>query len=809
MTHFTKTLLLAAVLFGLFLGAEARPVTMETAQEIASRFMKTGDLHLVATYRTSNNAPALRVFNTPDGFVIVSADDCETPIIGYSHEGSFDPDNVPVQLEAYLQGFVARIQYGIEHRLDADAFTASQWEQVRSTGKLGDGPSSKAVLPLLTSQWHQGCLYNSLCPTMQGPCGHAEVGCVAVAMGQIMHYWGYPATGWGSHSYSNAGVALTANFGETEYQWDLMPDRLTDQSSQAEIDAVATLLYHCGVSVNMYYNNNSSSAMFDDIAEALVQYFDYSRKLHRENRESVSNEEWIAMLKDNLDRKQPILYAAYGSGGHAFVCDGYDDNGLFHFNFGWGGPGDGYYALGHLNPIGYQFNDDNMALFDLYPHYEPCLVDAMVSPSEAGTVEGTGAYHYGDRCTLTAVAADGNEFYCWMRNGQMLSELPSYTFRVNGDFLDIEACFSRLTPIEITAGLAPNEGQPEHTDVLLSWSLKDNNWILLNQFEVHGETGGIATDGEHLYVTYANWGDPPFMFEQYTLDGVLVDAFNVDGIPDAFALAYDGSAFYCNGFYALQCLYHLDLDQRKAIDSTLMINGWFDALAYDPVHDGFWLSQDYNACLYNRQGQLIQWTPSFSDFLVGIGFLTAPNGDPHLLLVRDSGVYDYDIPNRLIHARPLLEIGAEETVGYGACVATYDGKDALFMVVDDAVRIYEIKDKFLNNNDNLQIVHYRLYRSDSEGHTVMLADEVSGGSYLDTTWSDIPAGTYRYGISMVFADGETSGVLWSDPLVKTDYGVGETPWSPLHRVQKILENGRLYLLVNGKKYTVMGQEVAK
>ena len=185
-----RILLLCLAVFGLAMCALAHPVNLETATTIASHFMGTHDLQLTATYRTDNGIAAFYVFNTTDGFVIVSAVDCETPVIGYSHEGHFDPANVPVQMEGYLQDFVTRIQYGIENHIEADEVTKRQWQLVNTIGRLNDDKSSKAAGPLLTEKWHQGCLYNTFCPTMSGPCGRAEAGCVAVAMGQIMHYWG-------------------------------------------------------------------------------------------------------------------------------------------------------------------------------------------------------------------------------------------------------------------------------------------------------------------------------------------------------------------------------------------------------------------------------------------------------------------------------------------------------------------------------------------------------------------------------------------------------------------------------------------
>ena len=408
-----RTIILCIAFFGLLLSAAARPVDLQTAQSIAIKFMGSSDVQLVSTYRTDKSAAAFNVFNTEDGFVIVSADDCETPIIGYSHEGRFDPNAVPEQMEAYLQDFVARIQYGIENHIEADEATARQWELVKTIGRLNNRRDPKSVEPLLTEMWHQGCLYNDLCPSLEHtPCGHAEVGCVAVAMGQIMHYWRYPETGWGSNSYYNLGVGLSADFGNIIYDWEHMPDSLTESSSETEIEAVATLLYHCGVAVNMDYGINGSGANSGDVPDALIRHFNYSRRMHIEKRRDFDDEEWMSMLKACLDLQQPIFYGGKGSqGSHAFVCDAYDDNDLLHFNWGWG-RANGYFALGHLNPIGYSFNQNNFAIFDINPEYEPWTVEATAYPSTAGTIEGAGEYHIGDTCTLTAIPEEGYQFYC-------------------------------------------------------------------------------------------------------------------------------------------------------------------------------------------------------------------------------------------------------------------------------------------------------------------------------------------------------------------------------------------------------------
>ena len=796
-----KVLFLHIAILGFYLCSIARPVDQKTAQNIAAKFMETSNLQLAATYRTERGASAFHVFNTADGFVIVSADDCETPIIGYSREGRFDPNNVPIQMEDYLQDFIARIQYGIENHIEADEATAKQWEMAKTTGKLNDSKSTKAVAPLLTDKWNQGCLYNSLCPTMSGPCVHAEVGCVAVAMGQIMRYWGYPTTGWGTHSYTNAGLTLSADFGNTTYDWEHMPDSLTENSSEAEIEAVATLLYHCGVSLEMRYGPNGSLANTGDVINALRRYFNYTRQIHKEKKSDYSDEEWSSLLMNSLDLSRPVQYVGYGSGGHSFVCDGYDSNGLFHFNWGWG-TANGYFALGNLNPLGYDFSISNAALFDIIPQYEPCVVNVSVFPPGAGTFEGNGEYHIGELCTLTASPAEGYNLYCWKKDGQTMSNDPTYTFAVENDTVNIEIVFCCSPVGQITASYSPEANNPNCTSVSLSWNQPDTEWALLKQFDLHEEGSGVATDGEHIYVTYAFWNTPPFSFGKYTMDGVLVEQFNIRNDFDAGGLDYDGTSFYCNTSHSgLQVLYQVDLDNKMIIDSLNILH-WFGDITYDPEYDGFWLDQNYQTALHNRQGQKIQTSPTVPDYIFGTGYYTAKDGSPHLLITRESGVFDYNITNNSIFDSPLLDPGWDYTYGMGACTGKYDGKDAMFIANDHSILIYEIKSRLE------QIIGYRIYRADNEGNTVMLADDFAGSFYIDETWNDALAGEYKFGISEVFANGIEGEIIWSNTIVKTDFGTDENLYQPEGpSVQKVIENGHIVIIKDGKRYTMMGQQL--
>lgn len=798
-----RKLLTLCAFLGLLLSSTAHPVDLDLAKAIATKFMATNDLQLVTTYQTERNAAAFYVFNTTDGFVIVSADDCETPIIGYSREGCFNPNNVPVQMEEYLQDFVERIQYGIENQIVADKATARQWELVKATGKLSASKNAKTIGPLLTTKWHQGCLYNSLCPTISGPCGHAEVGCVAVAMGQIMRYWGYPEMGWGTHSYTNSGAALSADFGNTSYDWEHMPDSLTESSNEAEIEAIAILLYHCGISVDMSYTQNSSIANSDVVPKALTRYFNYSKRLHIEKRNNYSNEEWSLMLKDCLDLQQPVYYTGHGpQGGHAFVCDGYDDNNLMHFNWGWG-RADGYFSLGNLNPLGYTFNNTQSAIFDIYPHYDPCLVFATANPPTAGAIEGAGEYHIGEQCTLLVTPAPDIDFFCWKKDGQIVSNNPSYTFGVEADTIIIEAHFACFPVGEIAANYSPEANNPNSTSVNLTWTRADSEWILLKQFEIGEELGGIATDDEYFYVTYAEWNNPPFGFGKYTMEGDLVEQFNIEDFIGATCLAYDGTSFYCNNAHGVyQVLYRVDLDNKIITDSTDM-HMWFGTLTYDPEYDGFWIGHDYQTFLYNRQGQRIMSSPSTHyDYINGAGYVVAEDGNPHLLISMKFGVYDYDIVNNFIFDHPLLAFSEGNNESLGTCTGKYHGEDALFVVVGYTVYIYKVRSHLA------QIVGYRIYRADSEGNTIMLADGITGATYKDNTWNDAIAGTYRFGISEIYSNGIESEIVWSDFIEKTDFGIGEDNSDPTcPSVRKVFEDGHIVIIKDGKRYTVTGQRL--
>jgi len=468
-----KYIILFLCLLTLSLEVKSNPVDLKSAREIAAKFLNAKtevplcnacELHLETTYNTSRGDAAFYVFNLSHGFVIVAADDCARPILGYSMERPFETDNVPVQLQEYLNDFIEQIEYGVEHHLTADPSIAHQWQLVQATGRLNDNKSSKEVFPLLTTTWNQGCLYNVLCPEdPEGVCGHVWTGCTATAVAQIMRYWGYPIQGHGSHSYIPSGYPeQTVNFGATTYDWANMPNFLDESSDSTQINAVATLLWHCGVSTDMNYGIGGSGGAFPEFG--IINYFGYSNDLFWAFRDDYDDLTWLTMVKTCLDLARPIFYAGSNdSSAHAFVCDGYDDDNLFHFNLGWGGSCDGYYPLDALCN-GYSY--DNYAYFNIHP---ACTIgtefdiQASASPNEGGMVSGMGTFDCNTECTLMAIPSNGYRFVSWTENDSVVSRSASYVFPAIED-RDLVAVFEDLSNgILIGEGISGHWNMPINT----------------------------------------------------------------------------------------------------------------------------------------------------------------------------------------------------------------------------------------------------------------------------------------------------------------------------------------------------------
>ena len=373
--------LLTTLLMG---GLHAKPVGIQTAKSLGIKFMnvnteiRSTTADLVYTAYTDNDEACFYVFEMqPKGFVIVSADDRAKPILGYSTESGFSAEDIADGLESFFNNYRAGFSQMMAANEERSAEAVHDWERLASTGMVNDAKITREVPKLLTSIWNQSALYNDLCPVDDlGPNGHVYAGCVATAMSQIMYYWKWPQTGAGANSYTCYPYGyLWIDFDVANYRFDLMPDYLDWTSSPEEVHAVALLQYHAGVSVSMDYSPEGSGAYSGTVIGALQDNFRYDGlSMTFENKYLYTNAEWEDMLRENLDRGMPLYYSASGpDGGHAFVCDGYDDNNMFHFNWGWQGLDNGYYAINGFYLSQYSFPDYHAALFGICPNEEYCF----------------------------------------------------------------------------------------------------------------------------------------------------------------------------------------------------------------------------------------------------------------------------------------------------------------------------------------------------------------------------------------------------------------------------------------------------
>lgn len=259
-------------------------------------------------------------------------------VMGYTDH----PVAAGTELPSNLQQWLSQVD-------EAARFTTRHPEYTLGTTSPSAQTTSNVVVePLLGNiMWDQGFPFDQLCPS------GTPVGCVATAMAQVMYYWRWPEQGMGQHTYKYGGITHTVDFSAATYDWDLMYDRYDGSNSEAANDEVAKLSYHCGVSIDMQYGAGGSGAWTEYLSHALTNYFSYNPNCGIAYRTDMSYTDWTAALNRELLEGRPIIFAGTSDqGGHAFVIDGINAEGLYHVNWGWGGYYNGYYDICILNPSG-------------------------------------------------------------------------------------------------------------------------------------------------------------------------------------------------------------------------------------------------------------------------------------------------------------------------------------------------------------------------------------------------------------------------------------------------------------------------
>lgn len=410
-----KRLILCIIPLLLGLWLFAAEVPPHTAKQLAVNYMihnaeKKLDAQLdvlapITFMQKESTIPAFYIFNFEHGgFVIVAADDNIYPILGFSETQVLDTSRMAPALKQWLGDYVSQISYAVTHNTKApEAHNA--WQRFLSVNALSDKSKSVQLGPLMLTTWNQDNFYNALCPEdPAGPGGRVYAGCVATAMGQVMKYYNFPNTGTGFHSYNDWDYGyLEAEFGNTTYKWNHMSNSLNTHNH-----AVAELLFHCGVAVEMGYSPDGSGAYSEDVVTALKSYFGYSNNLNIKARNDYSDQQWINMLKANLDALMPMYYSGYSDeGGHAYNVDGYREDGsgtMFHLNWGWGGYGDGFFYINNLASPGGTFEHWHQAIFNIIPaqNYPANCTGITLIDGTAGTFDdGSGMYNYNNNVSCS------------------------------------------------------------------------------------------------------------------------------------------------------------------------------------------------------------------------------------------------------------------------------------------------------------------------------------------------------------------------------------------------------------------------
>jgi len=304
------------------------------------------------------------------GFIILAADYAASPVIGYHQNNRLDFKDLPPALTDWLDHCSRQIDFIRERGLKADEKISLSWNKIQTGEKSQEKSNQDVVAPLLPVKWGQRNPYNQLCPVDSASAdSHVATGCAATAFAQVMSYYNYPDHGIGSNSYIHPVYGqISANFAEATYRWNLMLDIIPLSLPQVVKEAPALIGYHVGVAMNMSYGPNGSGVIANQVLQPMIDHFGYNPTSNYAWRSDYTQDAWVALLHEQLDSGYPLIYRGTTTTlGHVFVCDGYQDDEYFHFNWGWFGNANGYFSINNLNPLTYTFNLNNYCIPDFYP----------------------------------------------------------------------------------------------------------------------------------------------------------------------------------------------------------------------------------------------------------------------------------------------------------------------------------------------------------------------------------------------------------------------------------------------------------
>ena len=363
---------------------QGEPISTQTAYQKALEFVKGRNREAqtrdgqerhtllfegVASLQMVMDNDAFRVFNVGkgEGYVVVSGDDRMPDVLGYSDEGTFDAENIPDNLHEWLQHYTKQYEL-LQTQEGVEAVSRQSSER-------------EAISPMLECLWDQNKPFNRQCPDIAGI--PTITGCVATAMSQIMYYHQWPQKttkripGYTTKTHKFKVPAIDV----TTIDWDNIVPEYTDNATDAQQEAVSTLMKLCGTAIGMDYDFFESSTSLDTVIYALTTYFDYYEDMNEIAKKHYPSDLWNHIIYNELANRRPVLYGGFSqSGGHAFVIDGYDKDDYFHVNWGWGGKSNGYFLLSVLNG----YNDGQSAIIGIRtPNLDPETPEAYVVLNKA------------------------------------------------------------------------------------------------------------------------------------------------------------------------------------------------------------------------------------------------------------------------------------------------------------------------------------------------------------------------------------------------------------------------------------------
>ena len=512
---------------------------------------------MVKTARADNAAYYVFTGNQ-GGYVIVAGDDRAPAVLGYSDNGTFDSQDIPEAMQYLLEGYTAQIEALGTYAKPAHPLT-----------------SASAIRPLVTASWSQNSPYNTLLPMLNNG-KQAVAGCVATALAQVLYYWKQPARPTSAiPAYTSQTLQIyMPQLEPVDFNWTAMQDTYLSNDTESDgARAAAQLTLYCDQVMTMDFQYGVSGAMTSRIPNAISTYFGYKRNAHCEYRENFSTQGWTDLIYSELAQGRPVIYSgSKASSGHAFICDGYDGQGLFHINWGWDGMSNGYYLLNVLNPDAQGTGSASEAYGYIYDQYIVCNI-------EPGEGESVFALTAGDVALNSAVTS-------------RVSNNVNFTANVTGRFYN-------YTPetIAVSFGWGFYQGD-ELLSVLYrsgSSSLQPNYFFSTNN-QVLSFGSGITSGIYRIVPIYSEYGANNWRpcvgadvnYIEVTIDG---DNCTVIGQGSAGIRDYTVNDIYYDGALHHGRPVHLTLNMTNNGSSQndllyMHVNGTFNSTAYLGIEPG-------------------------------------------------------------------------------------------------------------------------------------------------------------------------------------------------------------------------------